>query len=194
RDKNLEYGQMQKMYSMAYYISLAIRVPGKTNYLYLGRGGGHEGVWLTDTAPMALLRRKDNFLEYFRRHLSACSFLDIVLDEKDRIISLVYQKFGTRQSILLFWRGRKLYFLHHFKDTPDSPFKILLSWRTKSFIPEEENPDLFPYFDEVGRTDEIDRSVASEEFLPIEDLLHREENLVKAKEILDNPTFLQRKK
>lgn len=192
--KNLEYGQIQKMYSTAYYISLAIRVPGKTNYLYLGRGGSHEGIWLSDKAPVASLRRKDNFLEYFRRHLSACSFLGIAQDPKDRIISLEYQKFGAKQSLLLFWRGRKLYFLHHFKETPESPFRILLSWKNKAFIPTEEEHDLFSYFDEVGRNDEIDRSVSAEEFIPIEELLKKEEEIVSAKEVAENPTFLQRKK
>lgn len=194
RDKNLEYGQIQKMYSTAYYISIAIRVPGKTHYLYLGRGGGHEGIWLSDSAPIAILRRKDNFLEYFRRHLSACSFLNLTLDKKDRIVCINYQKFGSKQSILLFWRGRKLYFLHHFMDAPDSPYKLLLSWKSKSFIPSEENIDLPGYFDEVGRNNEIDHTLQAERFLGIEELLQNEEKLISAKESADNPTFLQRKK
>lgn len=192
--KNLEFGQIQKIYSTAYYISITVRVPGKTNYLYLGRGGGHEGVWIHDSAPVSLLRRKDNFLEYFRRHLSSCTFLGIELDSQDRIIKLRYQKFGEEQDLLLFWRGRKLYFLHYYRDEPGLPFRVMLSWKTKSFVPETEITDLYSFFDEVGRNNNMDQTRDSAEIVSMEDLLTKELKLVKDKGEAGNPTFLQRKK
>ena len=103
-DAQLEYGQIQKIYSTAFFISFSIRTPGKTWHLYLGRGNGQEGMWLHDSAPISELRRKDNFLEYLRRHLSACSFVGLELDAHDRIVKFNYQKFGKLQSILFFGR------------------------------------------------------------------------------------------
>ena len=114
REISLSQGQIQKIYSTAYYISLAVRVPGKTWHVFFGRGSGYEGVWHSHVPPSSAIRRKDNFLEYFRRHLSSCSFLDLSLDVNDRIVKLDYQKFGKVQSFLWFWKGRKLYFLHYY--------------------------------------------------------------------------------
>src|SRR5690606_33471243 len=155
REMSLSEGQIQKIYSTSYYISFAVRTPGKTRHLYFGRGGGFEGVWCGETAPPSPLRKRDNFLEYFRRHISSCGFYDISLDKHDRIIKFDYRKFGEIQSFLWFWRGRKLYFLHYFQDAPEAPFKLLLSWRGKAFVPGTELEDLFEYFNEVGRDSEM---------------------------------------
>lgn len=194
KEKSLSQGQIQKLYSTAYYISLSIRAPGKTWHLYFGRGGGFEGLWLHDSPPPSVLRRKDNFLEYLRRHLSSCSFLDVNLDRFDRIVKLTYQKFGKEQSFLWFWRGRKLYFLHHFMEQPETPFKILLSWRNKSFYPEDEDPDLFSYFDEIGRHHDMNHDLSSRDFPGMDVLLNEELKIAELKDVTSVPTFLQRKK
>lgn len=194
KEKSLSQGQIQKLYSTAYYISLSIRAPGKTWHLYLGRGGGFEGMWLSDSPPPSVLRRKDNFLEYLRRHLSSCSFLDVNLDRFDRIVKLTYQKFGREQSFLWFWKGRKLYFLHHYMDQPESPFKILLSWRNKSFIPESDSSDLFSYFDEIGRRQDMNHDLVSSQIPMMDILLAEELKAAQLKDVTSVPTFLQRKK
>ncbi len=75
QSEGLTGGQIQKIYSTSQLVSLSIRIPGKTWSLYLGRGSGIEGFWLGDSPPPSHLRRKDNFLEYLRRHLSSCTFL-----------------------------------------------------------------------------------------------------------------------
>ncbi len=194
KEKALSQGQIQKLYSTAYYISLSIRAPGKTWHLFFGRGSGFEGVWLHDSPPPSVLRRKDNFLEYLRRHLSSCSFLDVTLDRFDRIVKLTYQKFGKEQSFLWFWRGRKLYFLHHYMERPETPFKILLSWRNKSFIPEGEDPDLFSYFDEIGRHQDMNHDLFSPVLPTMDVLLAEELKVAELKDVTSVPTFLQRKK
>lgn len=195
RENSLSQGQIQKIYSTAYYISLAIRAPGKTWHIFLGRGSGFEGVWLHDSPPPSILRRRDNFLEYFRSYLSACSFLDLTIDQYDRIVKLDYQKFGQVQSLLLFWKGRKLYFIHYYQDQPEAPFKLLLSWKGKSFIPGAELlENLFDYFDEVGRHKEIKHDFNSKEIPDISKLLQEELNSASLKTLGNGPTFLQRKK
>lgn len=193
-EKQISYGQIQKIYSTAYFISLAIRSPGKTYHLYLGRGNGFEGVWLHDSAPPSILRRKDNFLEYFRRHLSACSFIELKLDTQDRIVQLDYQKFGERHSLSLFWKARKLYFLHRYQEQPGGAYKLLLSWRGKAFTPLETDEALFPYFDEVGRSKDMDHKLVSQNPTSIEELLAQETGTASLKGLSSSPTFLQRKK
>ncbi len=193
-EKNLEGGQIQKIYSTAWYISLNIRTPGKSWSLYLGRGGGHEGVWLSESAPPSPLRRKDNFLEYFRHHLSSCAFLSLELDPHDRIINLSYQKYGNKQSLLLFWKARKLYFVHHYQEKPETPFRLLLSWRQKAVVPTEDLVDLFSCFDEIGRNVDLNHESKNKEFFQINDLLLHELESSQMKKLGQNPNYLQRKK
>jgi predicted ribosome quality control (RQC) complex YloA/Tae2 family protein len=190
----LEYAHIQKIYSTAYFIALSVRSPGKTRFLYLGRGNGFEGVWLGDSPPPSSLRRKDNFLEYFRKHLSSCSFLDLELDTADRIIKLTYQKYGKMQSLLLFWKARKLYFLHHFQESPETGFKVLMSWKSKPLPYEEDSSDLFALFDEVGRNPAMARERKSEVIPEISDILAAELKLAESQGVSSKPGFLKRKK
>lgn len=188
-------GQIQKIYSTAYYICLSIRRRGETFCLYFGRGGGHEGVWLGTSAPVSELRQKDTFLEYFRRYLSSCTMLDLRLDKSDRIVCLDYQKYGERNSFLWFWKGRKLYFVHYYKETSESPMKLLLSWHGKAIIPTEDIPDLFGLFDEIGRVSDNEQTLKSSSFKTIEQLLEEELNEVHQQD--EGPkkrSFLERKK
>lgn len=194
KEKSLSYGQIQKLYSTAYYISFSIRAPGKTWHLYLGRGASYEGVWLHDSPPPSVLRRKDTFLEYLRRHVSACSFIDLEVDKYDRIVKFDYQKFGERQSFLFFWKARKLYFLHYYQDLPDAPFKLLLSWRGKAFTPGSELLNLFDYFDEIGRHRTMDHDRSSPMSQTMGELLENEKKAAELKTMGGTPTFLQRKK
>ena len=192
--EELSYGQIQKIYSTAFFVSFSIRTRGKTLHLFLGRGAGHEGLWLHKSAPPSELRRRDNFLEYLRRHLSACSLVNIDLDDQDRILKLDYQKYGQIQSILFFWKARKLYFLHYFQDTPEGPFKLLLSWRAKAVNITEDIGNLFKYFDEVGRRNDMVFDRGSSQVSTIEELLQDELKAASLIGMTSNPTFLQRKK
>lgn len=192
-EHRLEYGQIQKIYSTSYFISFSIRAPGKTWHLYLGRGNGQEGIWLHNQAPISALRRKDTFLEYLRRHMSACSFVGIELDPNDRIVKLSYQKYGQLQTMAFFWKARKLYFLHHYQESPEAPFKLLLSWHGKAFIPNEDMADFYEFFNEVGRRNDMKHDLHSAQTSTIEQLLEDELNAAKIKGMTSGPTFLQRK-
>jgi predicted ribosome quality control (RQC) complex YloA/Tae2 family protein len=189
----LAHAQIQKIYSTAYFVSFSIRSPGKTWHLFFGRGGGQEGIWLADIPPVSELRRKDAFLEYLRRHVSSCSFLEIDIDPFDRIIKFVYQKYGQKQSLLFFWKGRKLYFIHHYQESPEAPFKILLSWHGKSTIANQDLDNLFELFNEVGRRTDIKHDLQSPHHSQIEDLLKDELSAAKLRGLSSSPSFLQRK-
>lgn len=194
REMSLSEGQIQKIYSTAFYISFSIRAPGKTWNLFFGRGGGQEGVWIHESPPPSVLRRKDTFLEYLRRHISSCSFLGLSIDSYDRIVRMDYRKFGEVQSFLWFWKGRKLYFIHYYQDQPESPFKILLSWRGKAFVPGPELMPLFEYFDEIGRHQDMRHDLSSPKISCMETLLNEELKTSSLKTLSSAPAFLQRKK
>ena len=106
---------IQKIYSTSFLLCLSLRSTGKTRYLYIGRGSGIEGLWLGEEKPISFLRKRDAFLEYFRKHLSSTQFMKIEQDVNDRIVSLVYLKWGAENRLSLFYKGRKLYFSHHFQ-------------------------------------------------------------------------------
>jgi hypothetical protein len=190
---DLQNGQIQKIYSTAYFISLAIRAPGKTWHLYLGRGGGFEGLWIDKSPPPSLLRQRDSFLEYLRSHLSATGFFQLSLDKSDRILRLDYYKFSQLQSFLFFWKGRSLYFIHYYFDGPDSAAKFFMSWRNR-VVTASEGQDLFSVFDEVGR----DVNLLHERFQPqlkdINELLQSELHQTQLIQSPDKSNFLERKK
>lgn len=189
----LSGGQIQKIYSTAHLVSLTIRVPGKSWSLYLGRGSEVEGLWLASEVPPATLRRKDNFLEYLRRHLSSCAFLGVRLDPYDRIVQLDYQKFGDRQSLLLFWKARKVYFAHVFRDSPEAPKKLLLSWKSRPVTIGDET-DFFSLFDEIGRRKDMKHDFVSRVAKEIPEILQAEEAALGARGGTWKPDFLERKK
>jgi predicted ribosome quality control (RQC) complex YloA/Tae2 family protein len=192
-EHRLAYGQIQKIYSTSFFISFSIRSPGKTWHMYLGRGNGQEGAWLHDEAPPPVLRRKDTFLEYLRKHISSCSFVSLEIDKYDRILKLSYQKYGKLQTILFFWKARKLYFLHHYQEAPEAPFKLLMSWHGKAFVPNEDLADFYEFFNEVGRRTDMDHDLHSSSSSTIEQLLQDELSAAKLKGMNSAPTFLQRK-
>lgn len=194
RDAHLTGGQIQKIYSTAFFVSLSIRTPGKTWHLYLGRGSGTEGIWLHDAAPPSRLRRKDNYLEYLRRYLSSCTFLGIEIDKSDRIVCINYQKYGQQESFLLFWMARKLYFIHYFRENPDSPMKLLLSWKGKAVPVDADLRPLHEYFEEVGRRSDMLHDMKSRQPLNIEELLQQEEKAADLKLQTSQPGFLKRKR
>lgn len=193
-ENNLSNGQIQKIYSTAFFISISVRTPGKTWAIYLGRGAGHEGVWLGEEVPSKDIRQKDRYLEYLRKYLISCSFIDLELDTQDRIIALHYQKYASLNSFLFFWKARKLYFLHYFREQPSSGYKLMTSWSGKTISLKEEIKDLFSLFDEIGRSQNLDKNIESTRFLDIGEILTMEEKLGEVKNVKHNPTFLERKK
>jgi predicted ribosome quality control (RQC) complex YloA/Tae2 family protein len=194
KDNNLTQGQIQKIYSTSFYISITVRALGKNWHILIGRGGGYEGLWLSNKAPSSVIRRKDTFLEYLRKHLSSCGFMGISLDHYDRIIKLDYQKFGQINSLLWFWKGRQLYFLHHFVETPGAPFKILKSWRSKHASVLDDSINLFEQFNEVGRNIEMSHDFSTKDLPKAEMILLEEENLANIQVVKSAPQFLLRKK
>jgi len=170
RRKFGEYAQIQKIFSSSQFLSLQIRLPGKSFYLYFGRGHQFEGFWLGEKQIESALRKRDQFLEYFRRYLSASVLLNLDIDEKDRIIKIDYGRFGQTNRMFLFYKGRELYFANIYFDEKVKRFKTFYSWIKGTVDNEAVDYELF---DEVGRKD-IDKSTPAREVKCIDKLLKEE--------------------
>ena len=186
-----EIGQIQKIYSSATTVDVAIRLPGKTLHLYIGRGAGTEGLWLSDNRIPSVLRKRDKFLEYLRRYLSGCTFQGLELDVLDRCLKLNYGRAGKLCSLVLFYAGRDLYFENFFFDDKSSKMQLFKSWKNHTSIYEDEN--LYDQFNEVGRTN-IPKDRTIQDIPDVELLLHREYERVEKSQINKKKIqFLNRK-
>lgn len=140
---------------------------GKTWYLYLGRGHGKEGVWISEKKPESFLRKRDRYLEYLRKHLESSQFKQLILDDQDRIISLEYFKWGHINKFFIFYNARNLYFCHHYFDPNSHLFKCFKSWTMKGEFLDRCDFDIF---DEIGRTN-LNKDVMDLEIISISKLL-----------------------
>ena len=183
-------GQLQKIYSSARYVAISLRSMGKTSYLYFGRGKGFEGFWLGDSQIPSPLRKKDQFLEYLRKHISGARLLGVQLDPADRIIYLSYQKFGRECRLGLFYNGRKLYFANNFFDQKTSRMKLFRSW-VKG---EELELSIEKCFEEVGKAPQ-NTSRKNQDIPTIKDLILQEmkEGVEESKTTVKESKFLKRK-
>ncbi len=182
---------IQKIYSTSYYICLTVRLPGITRYIYIGRGGGYEGLWIGNKKPNSFLRKRDKFLEFLRKHLSSCSLDHFEIDLKDRILTLHYQKWGRISKFFFFYNARNLYFVNFYYDKKKERMLLFKSW--DSTVSEVQNID-YDIFDEVGRR-KLDRETHDKIIIPVEGLLRQEETLaLKKSRGGKSKKFLKRKK
>lgn len=151
--------QIQKIYSSAYYICLQIRSPGKTNFLILGRGHGHEGIWTAEKQIESGLRKIDRYLEYLRKYLSASVLHRIDIDSDDRIIRLTYRRFGRVNRIMFFYCGRELYFVNRYYNESKDIDEVFYSWKRKEI--DDKTLEDFECFDDIGRKDIEDKTQKS---------------------------------
>lgn len=143
--------QIQKIYSSSCYISLQVRLPGKNHFLVLGRGHGHEGLWNSDKQIISFLRKRDRFLEYLRKYLSASILCNIEIDEKDRIFKIDYRRYGQKNTMMFFYCGRELYFANRYFNEKKLTRELFCSW--KGTLEDTFRGDDFEIFDEIGRKD-----------------------------------------
>ncbi len=165
-------GQIQKIYSTKTTLCLCIRFPGKTRFLYLGRGGGVEGVWEGSSQPESKLRCKDKLLEYCRRHLTSSLNQGLEVDLWDRILIVPYIKYAKTSYFCYFWSGRKAYMINAFYPDDKKAMRVFTNWRGGIPLIEPSKSDLISLFDEVGRSEQKkDFSVVHSS---IEDILEKE--------------------
>ena len=153
-DGQWRYGKVQKIYSSGKVISLAVRLPGKTINLSFGRGDKYCGVYLLEkTIPSEYRVVKDQFLEYFRKHIRGNAISNIDVDSIDRICRL---SFVDKSAIYFFWKGGNLHFTHIYKE--GEAFIEFSPWKSMKKIRHEKVVE-FEIFDDVGRREIEKRDV-----------------------------------
>lgn len=159
-------GIIQKIYTTSRYLCLRIRFVGKTLSIFIGRGGGYEGIWISSISPESYLRKRDKWLDWCRSHLSSTTIYDIELDPIDRIVCLKMMKRGQPYNLYIAWIGRSCYFAlwNQFEK------KWFLSWSDQS-----SELESFEIFDEVGRKQSTEGDYQLETSL-IESLLDKEKD------------------
>lgn len=153
------HGLCQKIFSTPHFLCFALRRPGETLWLYLGRGGEYQGIWVSKVAPPAGARIQDTFLSLARKHLIT-PWLSIKLDKLDRIILIKSSYFSKQQSFFFFWNGNDSYFLQHYFSQQSNSWISHKSWSSKDKIESEfeiSQIELFEFFNEVGRKDLPDK-------------------------------------
>jgi len=158
---------IQKIFSTARYLAISLRSPGKTHWIYLGRGAGYEGLWFGDKPPESSLRVvKDQLLQYLRKYLSGGIFHSIELDKSDRILKINFIKWGQVNSFFYFYRGRESIFASRiFEDSKEINFSSY-----HGYVDREVDFDIF---DEIGRA-ELGSKSSNRKNLLLEDLLEKE--------------------
>lgn len=181
--------QLQKIYTSSYYLCFAVRTPGKTHYAYIGRGKGQEGFWTGDEKLPSHLRKKDQFLEYLRKHLMGTRLLNIKVPFNDRLAVITYQKWGAQNQLVLFYKGRTLEFLHCYKlesGSYQSLSNVFPTINRSDIYEEYELRDLWgDYLKDFSQMKLSD--------VNIKDLLSEEITIAKTKGESKKKKFLQRK-
>jgi predicted ribosome quality control (RQC) complex YloA/Tae2 family protein len=125
---------IQSVYGTAKSFGFSIRIPGETFWVYFGRGSGSEGIWILEDKPPKEIRLSDNFLRFIKKHLIGGRLISIQLPFNDRLINLSYYKNGGFNQFYLFYRGRDLYFAHCEQILESKKVSVLISWRGKTEI------------------------------------------------------------
>lgn len=128
-------GIIQKVLSTPHYLCFHCRFPGKTLFLYLGRGASHQGVALGKTTVPKHLRVKDRYLEYARKHWRSATLTQIDCDKEDRVLCLKSRTKEGPCRTWFFWRGRDLFFAHAIVKAGKG--HLHKSWEGTSFFAED---------------------------------------------------------
>lgn len=199
--------QIQKIYSSSFAVFFNIKKKSEHPVACLGRGSHYEGLFFEKIFPPIALRRKDAFLEYLRKYLLSVFVLAIKIDTKDRILSLTYGKWGHKNFLLFFWKGRDLYFLNYYFDQAVNNFILFKSWsldvesdnrQLEKLSDLEREEYLFCLFDLLGRrqleiklSGQKERSILDEEIKKASQLENPKKDLLKINNITKDLQALQ---
>ena len=121
---------MQKVYSSPHYVAISARLPGKTIFLYLGRGQQFEGLFIGGKTIPSKYRIRDRFIEFCRKYLQGGIITALVASDSDRLLTIEYKKRDLKYRFYMFWKGRELYFaLHEESQKGKRIFRSWMGWQ-----------------------------------------------------------------
>jgi len=125
-DQRVRTPVVQKIFSTPHYISMSLRLPGKSIYLYIGRGQKYEGIFIGKSAVPSEYRIRDRFIEFCRKYVQGGIVHKIETLLEDRVVNIYFTKREFHYNLTLFWKGRDLYFSLHEKNGDTE--RIFCSW------------------------------------------------------------------
>lgn len=127
--ENKGHAVIQQVVSTPHVLSMQCRIPGKTYFLYVGRGAQYQGFDFSTKKVPAEFKIQDRFLQFARRYWRGMKVVDIEASTDDRVLRLKGVKEATIQEMIFFWRGRDLFFAHiKYKENEVEVFR---SWEGK---------------------------------------------------------------
>ncbi len=138
------------MTSSPHVLCLQCRVPGKTVYLYLGRGVTYQGFDLGTNKVPPSLRIQDKFLQFARHNWRGMLVVAATVSENDRVLTLQGKMGPFTQKAFFFWRGRDLFFANIRLDEHQA--ELFTSWEGKRSLDSELAKSIGPgdLFRELG--------------------------------------------
>lgn len=123
------FGQIQQVTSSPHVMCFQCRVPGKTVYLYIGRGVVYQGFDFGTNKVPAFLRTQDKFLQFARKNWRGMQLIKISSSDCDRVLCLEGKMGPYQQKAFFFWRGRDLFFANLRLDNQKA--ELFTSWEGK---------------------------------------------------------------
>lgn len=138
--------KIQKIFSSGKLLLLQLRLRGRNLCITIGRGGEYCGIWDTiQTIPSEYRIQRDQFLEFLRSNIRNARLVKIEADTLDKCLSF---QFLDKSRLLLFWKGRQLYFSYIYQS--NNKWMHFSPWISQKKLEFNEESD-FDLFDEIGR-------------------------------------------
>lgn len=154
--------KIQKIFSSGKLLLLQLRLRGRNLCISIGRGGEYCGVWDSiSSIPSEYRIQRDQFLEFLRSNIRNARLISIEMDEVDKCLSF---NFLDKSRLLLFWKGRQLYFSYIYSS--NKKWMHFSPWISQKKLEFNEEND-FDIFDEIGRK-QLDKKEVKENKLNLD--------------------------
>lgn len=127
---------------------MSARLPGKTIFLYLGRGNNYEGLFLGKKNIPSKYRIRDRFIEFCRKYLQGSIIHELSIVKNDRLLKMTLTKRTSVCEFYMFWKGRESYFAFYEKN--ENSKRVFRSWSGWEECYEEIDVDDIFYSLDVG--------------------------------------------
>ena len=161
--ENKGHAVIQQATTTPHLLCLQCRIPGKTYYLYLGRGAQYQGFDFSLKKLPTQFKVQDKFLQFARHYWRGMKIVDLEVSSKDRVLRMKGAKEAHIQEMIFFWRGRDLFFVHI--KYLGQKIEVFRSWEGKVVEAwgEDEEIDLNLLFKDLGYA-EVDFGNKDSEF------------------------------
>lgn len=179
--------KIQKIFSSGKLLLLQLRLRGRNLNISIGRGGDNCGLWDSiDAIPSEYRITRDQFLEFLRSNIRNSRLTSIDSDVLDKCVRF---NFFDKSKLLLFWKGRQLFFTYiYMSDGRWMHFSPWLSQQKLEFELENE----FDIFNDIGRK-QLDDKELRETHLNIysKDIFNKKVETSYSKKLLKKKMYIE---